>query len=386
MENGLKNKYYLGIQVNLSEINVSDKMVARLNYLTNNLGDCYLEEDCPLPNTMDEERQAVEKVAHVLDLTKEECWGYVGEGSSLGNLQGMWMGSLIVDNATFVFSDSAHYSIFKFAASLKFNKVKVIKSHLNGEIDLEDLDQQIEKNEKVVMVLTAGTTMTSAYDPVEDCLNILKSKSCEFYFHLDAALGGMIVPFLSEQQFPSKNDFTFKNKDISSMTVSMHKVLGSPMPANIFLARQQVVKDFKNKANTISYFNNMDDITVYGSRDGFRASVINELLQDLNHEIMNNRLTVNLGKVEKMVFNLKCMGIEDAFCQEGGLAVVIPLNTFAKIFNQQHQKQLIEKYKLVKSNTLLHIYIMDHVSDSICDELISDFKMLKEQNEYLEVV
>ncbi|MGM5630171.1 pyridoxal-dependent decarboxylase [Apibacter raozihei] len=386
MENGLKNKYYLGIQVNLSEIHVSERILSRLNHLTNNLGDCYLEENCPLPNTMEEEREAVELMGNILDLPKDDCWGYVGEGSSLGNLQGMWMGSLLLSDATLVFSESAHYSIYKFAACLKFKKIKIIKSQVNGEMDLHDLYDKIEENEKVVIILTAGTTMTSAYDPVEDCMDILKSKSCEFYFHLDAALGGMIIPFLSQEQFPSKNDFTFRNKDISSMTVSMHKVLGSPMPANIFLARQQVVKDFKNKANSISYFNNMNDITVYGSRDGFRATVICELMKDLDATLMKNRLTANIGKVEKIVFELQCMGVENAFSQQGGLAVVIPLHSFNEVLTEEQQFWLQKKYSLIKSSTVVHIYIMDHVSDSICDELISDFKMLKEQNDYVEVV
>jgi len=65
-------KHYTGIQVNLRTLTISDKTIESLHRLTNNLGDCYEEEVCPLPNTMNEERAAVELVSGWLNLDKEE--------------------------------------------------------------------------------------------------------------------------------------------------------------------------------------------------------------------------------------------------------------------------------------------------------------------------
>lgn len=74
----------------------------------------------------------------------------------------MWIRLTLFPEATLVFTDSAHYSILKFANYLRLNKIKIIKSGVNGEIDLADFKRQIKDGETIVLVLTAGTTMTSA--------------------------------------------------------------------------------------------------------------------------------------------------------------------------------------------------------------------------------
>lgn len=74
------NGYYTGIQTNLEHIDISAKTLSLLSHLTNNLGDCYEQESCPLPNTMHQERAAVEHMAEWLSLPANECWGYVGGG------------------------------------------------------------------------------------------------------------------------------------------------------------------------------------------------------------------------------------------------------------------------------------------------------------------
>lgn len=93
-------EYFIGLQTNLLPLEVSPHTIEQLKYVSNNLGDCYEPEKCPIPNTMHQERWAVEKVAAWLDLPSKECWGYIGGGSTLGNLQGMWMGATLVPNAT----------------------------------------------------------------------------------------------------------------------------------------------------------------------------------------------------------------------------------------------------------------------------------------------
>ena len=362
--------YYAGLQANLSYLTMPTQIIDQLSSLTNNLGDCYETHKCPAPNSMVQERLAVEHVAQWLSLSKEECWGYVGGGSTLGNLQGMWMGSALIPNATCVFTDTAHYSIPKFASTLRFNQLKVIKTHENGELDLNDLAQQIEPDEKVVIVLTAGTTMTSAYDPIEACTQILKQKNCQFYLHLDAALGGLIIPFLSTAQFPNKHEYTFENVDISSMTISAHKVLGMPMPANIFISRQHVVKKFKSIVNKVPLLDNLEDITVYGSRDGFRASVLYERLNQCSYNTIWACVQQGLRLAQYTAQKLQQMGFLHTFAVAGGLATVILRQEFEQqISNPRH---IIEKYHLVQDYTYIHIYMMGHIDQTLCDAILSD--------------
>lgn len=364
--------YYAGLQANLSKINISNNIIQKLEQLTNNLGDCYGEHTCPTPNSMMQERLAVEKVAQWLELSAEECWGYIGGSSTLGNLQGMWMGATLMTEATCVFTDTAHYSIPKFANTLRFKHTKIIKTHRNGEIDLEDFKKQINPQEPVVLILTSGTTMTSAYDPIDACTSILKQKQSPFYLHLDAALGGLIIPFLSEQQFPPKHQYTFQNPDISSITVSAHKVLGMPMPANIFMARQHVVKAFKSIVNKVQLLNNLEDITIYSSRDGFRACVLFEQLQQRTFEDVQQSVQTGLKLAQYTTQKLQQIGFKQTFTVTGGLATVICRKEYEQRLSAHNAQAIIQKYNLVQDQTYIHIYMMEHIDQALCDHILKD--------------
>lgn len=377
MRNGLLNmnnesvKHYTGIQVNLRRLNISDRTIDALHRLTNNLGDCYEEEVCPLPNTMSEERAAVELVSGWLNLNKDETWGYVGEGSSIGNLQGMWMGMALNKDATLIFTDQAHYSIPKFGSMLKFNQVKVIKTTQEGSIDIDDLAARITENEKLVVVLTAGTTITSAYDDINRVINTLKEKNCPFYLHLDAALGGFILPFIEDKDFPDRLDYTFANPSISSLTVSCHKVIGVPMPSNIFISRWKVYEAFKQQVNKIEYFENKDDVTVYGSRDGFRAGVVYERLSNIQKSEIAECVNKGISLASYLADNINTtLGVKNAFSVKGGLATVFSKMEFDHIFSPEALKRIVKRYRLVSDDRFYHMYQMAHMDKSICDEFI----------------
>ncbi len=57
----------------------------------------------------------------------------------------------------------------------------------------------------------------------------------DYYIHADAALSGMIMPFV-DQPHP----YSFED-GIDSISVSGHKMIGSPMPCGIVLAKRHMV-------------------------------------------------------------------------------------------------------------------------------------------------
>ncbi|WP_114191825.1 pyridoxal-dependent decarboxylase [Edaphovirga cremea] len=367
-------QYYIGVQVNLSPLDsLSQNMAPALRYLTNNLGDCYQSQHCPLPNSMDDECEAVEIMATLLGLPKDECWGYIGGGSTLGNLQGMWIGRTLYPDATLVFSKSAHYSIYKFASLLGFTQVKIINDTPSGAIDLADFQAKISPDEDIVMVLTAGTTMTCAYDPIDRCVELLSKNNSRIYLHLDAALGGFVIPYIDESILNTPTaEYTFSNPAISSVTVSTHKVLGTPMPANIFVCRKEIAEKFKCCVNEVPYLGQIKDITVYGSRDGFRASTVLSRLKEMQSSRLYDLVHGSLEKIDFIIRKLQKMGLENVFTNPAGLAVVMSLATFQSRFYQEGQQFLKEKYHLVQDNHYLHLYVMGHVSQAICAEFLDD--------------
>ncbi|EBP9818068.1 hypothetical protein QO588_003609 [Salmonella enterica] len=372
MQNG---KNYYGIQVNLSEIEVEQNTVNRLKQLTNNLGDCYNEKKCPLPNTMSAERKAVEMYGEWLNLPIEESWGYIGGGSSIGNLQGMWMARTLYPDATLVFSESAHYSIYKYSSLLNFKSVIIINTLQDGSIDINDLKRKIHREMNIVIVLTSGTTMTSAHDDVDNCIEVLNEMECTFYLHLDAALGGSIIPFISQGELGQKpSDFTFSNKNISSMTISIHKIIGVPVPANIFISRLSVVERFKSKVNEVPYLSHIKDITIYGSRDGFRAELVYKRINSLGWDGVYDIVQSLIKNCNYLLEGLKRLGLSEIFRVSGGVAIVIPVESLRKFMSYETIKDIEKRFHLVRDDENYHIYVMQHMYKKDCDEIVSVFR------------
>ncbi|MCE3268091.1 MAG: hypothetical protein K0R49_343 [Burkholderiales bacterium] len=286
----------------------------------------------------------------------------------------MWIGKTLYPEATVVFSQAAHYSIYKFASLLNFDCTKVIRENYLGQIDLEDLAKQVSVGECVVLVLTAGTTMTSAYDDINNCMNILKAKNCKVYLHLDAALGGLIVPFINESELKSPESYTFKNPAISSLTVSMHKVLGTPMPANIFICRQTIFSKFKDCMRSVPYLSEIKDVTLYGSRDGFRALAVSTRLENIGYKGLASIVETCLTNIKFILESLWALGVKEAFRAPGGLAVVLPLDVLEQYFGVQGQV-IAYKYRLVRDKRLIHMYVMGHITRDICNEFVTDCKL-----------
>lgn len=370
---------YVGIQVNLSPLSgeQSKSICQQLEYISNNLGDCYSSSECPLPNTMACERETVEIFATQLGLEVEECWGYIGGGSSLGNLQGMWIGKTLHPDATLVFSAAAHYSVYKFASLLGFKKICIVDATSYGQINTVDLQKKIYGETDIVAVLTAGTTMTGAFDPVDECIRILKNKAINFYFHLDAALGGAMVNFIDSSELKQNpNDFTFQNDSISSLTVSVHKIIGCSVPANVFICRNSVIDKFKNKVNSIPYLENIKDVTLYGSRDGFRVSLVHARLKDIGENSIQRIVNNSLENCRFLVEELCRSGVP-AFRVPGGIAAVMPRSSLENGVCEDDLHDFVNKYHLVCDDAYYHVYVMEHVNRHICEEIISNIKHMK---------
>lgn len=105
------------------------------------------------------------------------------------------------------------------------------------------------------------------------------------------------------------------------MTVSLHKVIGKPMPANVFIARKSVYDDFKYRVNKLAIFHGKEDVTIYGSRDGFRAQVVYSRLKSISPKKIES--WVNTGNqlagylAEKIRQEL---GVSHFYCASAGLS------------------------------------------------------------------
>ena len=138
------------------------------------------------------------------------------------------------DNAVLYASRESHYSIFKAARYFRMN-AEPISTLPTGEIDLDALAEAVTRNmdgtecrKGVVLNINVGTTVKGAVDSLGGALKVLDVLGVareDRFVHCDGALFALMLPFLDEDAIPADKAVSFL-KDIDSMSVSGHKMLG----------------------------------------------------------------------------------------------------------------------------------------------------------------
>lgn len=171
-----------------------------LHFPLNNVGDPFVESTYRV-HSRSLERDVLRFFAKMYRAPEDSYWGYVTSGGTEGNMYGLYLARELLPEGIVYYSEETHYSVSKVLRVLALRNI-MIKAGANGEIDYEDL---------------RNFALPS------------------FYIHCDAALSGMILPFVKD---PEPYDFA---AGIDSISVSGHKMIGSPMPCGVVLAKKKNV-------------------------------------------------------------------------------------------------------------------------------------------------
>lgn len=208
----------------------------------NNVGDPW---SCSLfgLNTHDFERDVVRWFARLTRVPEGECWGYVTSGGTEGNLYGIFLGRELYPEGMLYYSEDTHYSVAKVLRMLHVRNL-MVRSEPDGRIDLHDLRETLNLHRDVppILFLNAGTTMKGAVDDLRGVRHLLKELAIrDYYIHVDAALSGMILPFVEV-----RDPFDFQD-GAHSLSISGHKFVGSPLPCGVALARRRIVDRIRRR-------------------------------------------------------------------------------------------------------------------------------------------
>ncbi|WP_067646824.1 aminotransferase class I/II-fold pyridoxal phosphate-dependent enzyme [Nocardia harenae] len=178
----------------------------------------------------------VDAVARLANGAPDETYGYIAAAGSEANLFGLDRGCTALPAARIYCSSAAHYSIRK-AARLMRRELVVVDADPTGRMDPAALAATCRRDagRGAIVVATLSTTMTGAVDDV-DAIIAAASPAGEVYVHLDAALGGLIVPFT--EYGPT---WGFARPEVGSIAISMHKALGTPVVCALALCRAGLV-------------------------------------------------------------------------------------------------------------------------------------------------
>ncbi|MCY4625936.1 MAG: histidine decarboxylase [Chloroflexi bacterium] len=323
-----------------------------LQYAANNVGDPFHASNYA-SNSHEIEREVIHTFADLMRLPRDEAWGYVTSGGTEGNMYGLYMGREAFPDGVVYFSQDAHYSVVKILRLLKVRNI-MIKSQPNGEIDYDDLYETIRINRDVPVIFMAniGTTMKGAIDDVTRVRAILDDLAVtSSYIHADAALSGMVLPFVDDPQ-PYGFDVGF-----DSVAVSGHKMIGAPLPCGVALTRKQFVA---RVARSIEYVGVLDT-TLSGSRSAFAPLMIWYALQRYGLDGFRELVTGSLGVAQYAVDRFNEADIP-AWRNRNSVTVVFP----------RPSDHVVRKWQLAPFQDIAHVITMPHVTREMIDELVAD--------------
>ena len=200
-----------------------------------------------------------------------------------------------------LFFQDTHYSILKILRVLNMRNI-MIKSQDNGEIDYDDLYETIRINRDVPVIIMAniGTTMKGAVDDLQHVRRILDDLAItRSYIHSDAALSGLILPFV-----PNPQPFGF-DAGADSLAVSGHKLIGAPLPCGVVLTKREYVARI---ARSVEYVGVMDT-TLSGSRNAWTPLVLWYALEQYGADGFRELVTEMLAVAEYAVERFNDRGI-----------------------------------------------------------------------------
>ena len=329
------------------------------HYLINNLGDPYAgshyaSEVCEL------EREAVRWLMDLWQCNRpDEFWGSIGASGTEGNLWGIYLGREALPDSVLIHSAEAHYSIPKAGRILRMETVSVACNQA-GEIDLNAFSKTLLKlaGRPLVVALTCGTTMKGAHDNIGGVIARLEQAGIERerrYIHVDGALNAMVVPFIAEAPEATRPSFRMA---IDSISTSGHKMIGTPMPCGVLVARKSHIQRI---ASAIAYLRS-NDTTLMGSRNGHAVLAVWARLRGhglAGFETDVQACLLRTGRATQLLRN----GGVPILCNPFSLTVVFP----------QPAESLVKHYQLACYRNEAHAIIMPNVTDALIDRFVRQY-------------
>lgn len=140
-------------------------------------------------------------------------------------------------NPLMLLAETAHPAFCKAADAIEFN-YKLIKVDSDFRLDIEDLKKQLS-SDVVFIVGSAPSYPQGAIDPIEKLALIAKQHKC--LLHVDACVGGFILPFLKMEGYDLPK-FDFEIDGVTSMSADVHKYGYAAKGASVVLYKNSELR------------------------------------------------------------------------------------------------------------------------------------------------
>jgi histidine decarboxylase len=273
-----------------------------------------------------------------------------------GNLHGMLLARECQPEGVLYTSRETHYSILKAARYYKMD-AEVINTLPMGEIDYDHLSSALEANKgrPAIINVNIGTTVKGAVDNLDRILRTLSLvgyRKDEYHIHCDGALQALMLPFVD---YAPEVSFS---RDIDSITVSGHKMLGCPMPCGIALTR---AKHIEKVSQRIEYLDSVDT-TIMGSRNGQAALF-------MWHSLRRKGVDGIKKEVQTCLSNARYL--RDELLKHGVRARLNDLSTTV-VLERPVDEEFVQRWQLACEEDIAHVVVMPNVTEAKVDIFVSE--------------
>ncbi len=243
-------------------------VTAHRMFLSSNLGDAGL-----FPGSSRLEKEAVNQLVTLMH--GKNGTGFIVSGGTEANLLALLAArnKAAISNPEVILPQSAHFSFDKICNLLR---IKPVKANLDDYFRVDPLSVEECLSRKTIAVVgTAGTAELGTIDPIEKLSEIAVTNG--IYLHVDAAFGGLIIPFLFNEP---KFDFRFQG--VASITIDPHKMGLSTVPAGGILFRDSTY--LSHIKTETPYLTENEQYTFVGTRSGASTAATWAVLTSLGQK------------------------------------------------------------------------------------------------------
>ncbi|MDD1675082.1 MAG: tyrosine decarboxylase MfnA [Methanomicrobiales archaeon] len=265
---------------------------AHTMFIGTNLGDPGL-----YAGTASLERLLLKRIGELLH--HPEAGGYATSGGTESNIQALRLAKKLrpVEHPNVLVPESAHFSFDK-ACDMLSIEMRTAPLDSSYRVDVEGIESRIDRN-TIGVVAIAGSTEYGTVDPIETIARIAKDH--DMFCHVDAAFGGLVLPFLSRP--PA---FDFRVQGVDSISVDPHKMGMSTIPTGCLLVRDPAVLSFLNISTP--YLTVKAEYTLMGTRSGGAVAGALAVLEYLGMQGMRAIVTGCMKNTRRLVDGMETYG------------------------------------------------------------------------------
>ncbi len=307
------------------------------------------------PGTRRLEGKIVEMMGELLN--GKGVTGRVLEGGTEANLTALWIARNLTGRKEVILGSNAHFSIRKACDILKMipREVDVDENHV---MDVGEVEKHIG-DDTAAVIATAGTTEFGLVDPIDKLSEVCEERT---WFHVDAAWGGFILPFLDDA--PA---FDFRNAGLSSMNADGHKMGMSTIPSAVFLLRKE--EDLQNIAFESPYLTSVFQTTVLGTRASAGVPSLYAAMMSMGRDGYKENVENCMSRTRQLARAVKDMGLS---LVTEPLTNILAVRLKDPVGVKEHLERRGWHLSLTKHPEALRLVVMPHATEETLDVLIED--------------